>query len=138
MSNWKMTLVRMIYRKEQVKGQAEIRDHEGQFKFAFYTLELPWMDNAVRKSCIPAGNYTCRRRESQKYGHHWHVQDVEGRTLILIHHGNYHSDTLGCILVGRNLKDINGDGLLDTTDSIATMRQLRQMLPDTFELEIIS
>lgn len=137
MSNWKVTLTRMIYRAEQVKGMAEVRDALGKFRMAFYTLELPWMDNQVRRSCIPAGTYTCKRRQSQKYGHHWHVQDVEGRSLILIHHGNFNHETLGCILVGRDLVDLNGDGLLDTTASVATMNELRKLLPDEFELEII-
>lgn len=138
MSNWKVMLVRAAYNDKQVKGMAEVRDGDGKFRFAFYTLELPWMDNAVRKSCIPHGTYECRRRNSPKYGHHWHVQDVEGRSLILIHHGNYNHETMGCILVGRDLVDLNGDGLLDTTASAATMNELRKLLPDSFQLEIIS
>lgn len=137
MSKWKVMLVRAAYNDKQVKGMAEVRDAEGKFRFAFFTLELPWMDNERRRSCIPHGTYNCVRRTSQKYGHHWHVQDVEGRSLILIHHGNYHHETLGCILVGRELVDLNRDGLLDTTASVATMNELRRILPDTFELEII-
>jgi len=138
MNEWLITLTRMIYRAEQVKGMAEVRDDKGVFRFAFCTLELPWLDNAIRKSCIPAGVYYCVKRWSKKYGDHWLIQDVAGRTLILIHHGNYNSDTLGCILVGKEFKDINGDGLLDLTDSIATMNALRKIMPDKFKLEIIS
>lgn len=130
-------LVRMIHRPEQVKGMAEIRDAEGKFRFSFFTLELPWLDNAVRKSCIPKGTYTCEKWMSAKFGHCWQVMDVEGRSYILIHSGNYNTHTLGCILVGKNLVDLNGDGLLDTTESTATMNTLRALLPDKFELEII-
>lgn len=137
MSNWRMVLTRMAYGDKQVTGMAEVRDALGAFRLALYTLELPWLDNQVRKSCIPYGIYRCRKRWSKKYGHHWEVLDVDGRVLILIHHGNYHHDTLGCILVGRSLKDLNRDGLLDTTDSVATMNELRAILPDEFELEII-
>lgn len=137
MSNWKMTLTRMIYRIEQVKGMAEVRDPLGVFKFMFCTLELPWLDNAVRKSCIPFGIYRCKKRWSKTYGWHWEVLDVHGRSLILIHFGNFNFNTLGCILPGEEFKDLNGDGLLDITNSKKVMKQLLELLPDEFELEII-
>lgn len=97
--------------------------------FQCKTLELPWLDNAQNISCIPAGDYVCKRRHSVRYGHHFKVEsrhggEVRGRENILIHYGNFHRDILGCILLGRDHIDINADGYRDVTSSRATMRQL--------------
>lgn len=108
----------------------------GQIVFECMTLELPWRNNERRVSCVPDGTYQCIKRTSPKYGHHWHLQDVPNRSLILIHSGNYNHHTLGCILVGKEFKDMNKDGLEDVTASVATMNELRKLLTDKFELEI--
>ena len=104
--------------------------------FDCYTLELPWLDNKKRVSCIPNGTYKCVKRVSEKYGHHWHVTNVKNRSLILIHSGNFYDQTLGCILVGKSLVDIDKDGLTDVSSSNPTMNKLRSILPDEFELTI--
>lgn len=75
----------------------------------FATLELPWRDNSVSKSCIPEGTYRMRKRASTvirrstggEYSEGWEVCDVPDRTFIMIHPGNWTSDTDGCLLVGR-------------------------------------
>lgn len=67
------------------------------------TLELPWRENKSQISCIPCGTYPVVFREDpgSKYAYrHLHVQDVPGRSWILVHIGNYPEDTLGCILPG--------------------------------------
>lgn len=101
-----------------------------------YTLELPWLANDRRISCIPAGEYQVVERQSPKYGKHWHLLNVPSRELILIHSGNYHTHTLGCILVGSHLADMNNDGLCDVANSAATMNKLRAILPTSFNIEI--
>lgn len=121
---------------KQTNGVAEVVDADGNIIQEFHTLELPYRDNQRRISCIPHGKYKCVKRVSQKYGHHWHVLDVENRSLILIHSGNFHTHTLGCILVGFGTKDINNNGLCDVTRSIECMNWLRANMPDEFELEI--
>ena len=73
------------------------------------TLEPPWRDNLRDKSCIPTGQYLCRRYDSQKYkvpclG----LADVPGRDYISIHYGNRVTDTDGCILVGTYCGEIGG------------------------------
>lgn len=100
------------------------------------TLELDWDNNLTRTSCIPQGCYQVRPRFSDKYGNHFHVKNVKDRSLILIHHGNYHKDILGCILVGKGLSDINKDGRLDVTNSKKAMDMLLEMYPNGFDLEI--
>ncbi len=100
--------------------------------FSCYTLEKPWLDNKINVSAIPDGTYIAKRRHSEKYGHHWILQDVPGRSLILIHIGNYPTDTKGCILVGTYA----GDGKPSVWESRITMNKLRELLPDEFEIVI--
>ncbi len=104
--------------------------------FSFWTLELPWLNNQQYVSCIPAGRYKCRKRYSKKYGWHFHILGVPGRSYILIHFGNYFHDTEGCILVGMTIADIDGDGYRDVTHSKQTMMRLNEILPGEFNVVI--
>lgn len=99
-------------------------------------LELPDLQNERRVSRIPSGVRCCVKRWSKKYGWHYHVTDVEGRTWILIHFGNYKDDTSGCILLGSDFIDINGDGHMDVSNSKNTMNLLNSLAPDSFTLVI--
>lgn len=71
----------------------------------FATLELPWLENIRRQSCIPEGVYKLRKRYSpvvqrssgQEFANGWEVTDVPDRTYIMCHVANYTSDLLGCI-----------------------------------------
>lgn len=77
--------------------------------FSCFTLELPWRDNQRSISCIPAGEYIVKTRQSPRFGLVFHVQNVEGRTYILFHSGNYAGDvhkgwkthSEGCLLFGK-------------------------------------
>lgn len=100
------------------------------------TMELPWKNNRSRISCIPKGTYKVIRRKSAKYGNHFHILDVNSRSYILIHSANYYYQLLGCVGVGKAHIDINGDGLLDITDSKKTMAKLLKDLPKEFELVV--
>jgi hypothetical protein len=98
------------------------------------TCEDPWNQNKRQVSCIPKGIYNVIKRNSPKYKDHWHVQDVPGRDLILIHAGNTIDDTLGCILVGRAFSHLGK--LPSVMQSKEAMSELRAKLPDQFTLEI--
>jgi hypothetical protein len=106
--------------------------------FSCCTLELPWKDNRRSASCIPTGDYKCAKRWSEKYKNHFHVQHVPGRQYILIHQGNYYTQTEGCILVGTAHTDINLDGHRDVISSRTTMMRLVQTAPDGFDLRVVS
>lgn len=73
------------------------------------TLEPPEKGNEVNVSCIPAGQYMCRRVESPRFGTTFELRDVPGRSDILFHPGNVSSDSRGCILLGRNFGFLRGD-----------------------------
>ena len=63
-----------------------------------YTIELPWLENQRRISCIPEGEYILQPRFSPKFGWHLHLMNVPGRDLILIHPANdAKKELLGCI-----------------------------------------
>lgn len=64
------------------------------------TLELPWLENEKQKSCIPTGQYHASRWYSPRFKNCWLLHDVPGRSEILIHTGNFVTDTSGCVLVG--------------------------------------
>ena len=131
----KIQIVRKKYEDVQTLGEGVVVE-KNEVLFSFKTLELPWLDNQRKISCIPKGYYLVKKRYSKKYGHHFHITEVEGRTWILIHFGNYYRDTLGCILVGKTLADIDGDGYRDVTHSKQTMNRLNELLPNEFDLWI--
>ena len=53
-----------------------------------YTTELPWRNNLSQKSCIPVGEYICALVKSPKFGKVYGVQNVQGRSNVLIHPAN--------------------------------------------------
>ncbi len=57
-----------------------------------HTLELPWRDNKPQKSCIPLGTYTCAIVQSPKFGKIYGIQNVPGRSNVLIHSANLAGD----------------------------------------------
>lgn len=62
------------------------------------TIELPWLENAQRISCIPEGTYILKKRYSPKFKWHFEVLGVKGRSNILIHPANDALKELkGCI-----------------------------------------
>ena len=63
-----------------------------------YTIELPWLGNQMRISCIPEGDYFLQLRFSPKFRWHFQLMNVPGRDLILIHPANDAKlELLGCI-----------------------------------------
>lgn len=138
----KAVITRLQSDDKQTLGTFTLFDDTDEV-FNAKTLELPWLDNQKNISCIPTGRYLCQRRSSQKYSDHFIIRDlsgdhVTGRKWILIHAGNYHSQIEGCVLVGRDHIDINGDGLKDVTSSRATLRLLNQAAQGShFLLEVI-
>jgi len=120
----------------QTLGNLYVLDENSSSKFQCATLELSWKKNKKYISCIPLGEYRVIKHISPKFGECFWIQDVESRSEILIHKGNFYSDILGCILVGADFIDIDNDGILDVTSSGDTMDRLLEILPSKFDLEI--
>ena len=100
-------------------------------------LELPWLDNVRRKSCIPEGEYRVVAHKSPKFGACFWVRDVPGRSEILIHPANYTRQLLGCLAPGLDFGDIDGDGVIDVKSSRKAMDKLLTTLPREFTLQIL-
>jgi len=65
------------------------------------TLEPPDRENKRSISNIPGPqHYWCKRRMS-RWGETFEVENVEDRTGILFHPGNFVENTEGCILLGE-------------------------------------
>jgi hypothetical protein len=98
------------------------------------TMELPWQDNISNISCIPTGVYKVRLDYSPKHGRVLPcILNVPNRTNIEIHNGSYPSDTLGCVLCGRNTVK----GML-TSSRFLTNMLVNLLTPQTdIEIEIV-
>ena len=105
-------------------------------KYQCLTLELPYRDNKPNISSIPKGKYNVVKRWSKKYKDHFHILDVPNRSYILIHPANYVSELRGCIAVGKDFRDINFDGSLDTINSREALKDLLNILPNKFTIEL--
>ncbi|WP_010136510.1 DUF5675 family protein [Ochrovirga pacifica] len=90
------------YYKEGTNGALFIKE-----QFFGFCIELPWLDNRRNVSCVPEGVYVLKARYSQKFGHHLILENVQNRTLILIHPANDALQELrGCIAPVTGLSGI--------------------------------
>lgn len=136
----RLLLNRYDHDDKQTIGGLHLLDINDKIIRRWDCLELPFKDNQRRVSCIPTGIYKARKHKSPKFGQTLWLQDVPNRSEILIHSGNYHTQILGCILIGTDLSDINNDGYLDVTNSKKAMRELLNELKqvDAVMIEIIN
>lgn len=131
------TLVREQENNLQIIGTLLIYDGFGNLLTTLRSLELADKSNKIHESCIPLGKYDCEQYISQKYGRAVRVLDVERRTAIAIHVGNYHWQTKGCLLMGQEIRDIDNNGLVDVAKSMAAMRELYETCFEVFQLTVI-
>ena len=94
-----LLLIRDTFSKESTIGELFINGER-----ICDTLENPWQDNQRNVSCIPEGVYPVRLRTARESATrdylHLLVQEVPNRDFILVHRGNFPSQTQGCLLVG--------------------------------------
>lgn len=66
-----------------------------------YILEPPKRENERGLSCIPTGQYICKRYDSKKYLRPClEIHNVPGRDYISMHYGNTAKNTKGCLITG--------------------------------------
>ena len=104
----------------------------------FQCIERPWKNNKVRESCIPVGTYKALpldRSGSGKYIDVWHIQDVEGRTEILIHAGNLVSHSLGCVIIGSERGELGGEAaVLGSKKALDKLNEVTNRQPFTLQI----
>jgi hypothetical protein len=101
-------------------------------------LERPWEFNQANESCLPAGAYVVKRHYSKKYNDKnlaWIIEDVTGRTGMLIHVGNTIDQSKGCALPGIYFDEYNGKpAVKDSRKALSKLQMITNGEP--FELII--
>jgi hypothetical protein len=109
-----------------------------------FVMELPWRENASQISCIPNGIYIVKIRQSPKFGTIFHITNVENRSVILMHWGQFGGDkskgwmshTLGCVLLGKS-RGIFKNQRAIINSRIAVTEFMRIMKNEPFKLTIL-
>jgi len=104
-----------LYDDQNLNGKIDDGD-----VFLCHTLELSYKNNQKNISSVPEGEYTLRGRRSAKFKKHQILENVPGRSYILIHAGNYPRNTQGCILPGM------GKGRNTVTSSRVALKGLNR------------
>lgn len=115
-----LTLQRDIDTGNETIGTLHI---EGADLPVLYTVERPWLNNKPRASCIPAGTYRFVPHNGTKFKNVWRLENVPGRSAILIHIGNTANAVIGCIAVGLRRAKFGGrPGVADSSKAINLLR----------------
>lgn len=131
-------IIRNPDQTKEVTGQIAAVNESGAI-LKLFTMERPWLNNQNEISCIPPGKYSVIKVPATHIPYpHFAVENVPDRAGICIHKANYVIQLEGCVAVGMELKDINGDGLLDTVSSGQAFDLLFAHMPDSFELEVVN
>lgn len=105
------------------------------------SLERPWRNNIPNESCIPTGEWLCKRHISPKYGETFEIVDLPGRTDVLFHWGNFWQNTLGCILLGEKydkiVNKLNGSIQNGIGESGVAFREFMEKLSGESEFRLI-
>ena len=117
-------------------GRLLLVDNKNNLIIQLQTLERPWVFNERKVSCIPTGTYLVKRHNSPKFGQCFKIQDVKGRSDILIHSGNVVTDTLGCILVGLSSGFVDDNNTAMVTNSRKAMAVLLAVVDKEIVLHI--
>lgn len=140
--------MKRVYLKDRTLGSIYMPDETLICK----TLELPWLENKRKISCIMEGKYLVTYsdpvqgddpntpedesggRQYRPYAHYI-VHNVPGRSGILIHRGRTPAWSLGCITVGGRFGNYNTpEPTLE--DSAEKLRWMVNTLPKKFWLQI--
>ena len=119
-----------------VTGKLLLLDNKNNLILQLRTLERPWVFNERKISCIPSGTYLVKRHISPKFGQCFKIQDVKGRSDILIHSGNVVNDTLGCVLVGLTSGTVNDSDTAMVYSSRKAMAVLLALIDKEIVLQI--
>ena len=124
----RIQIIRLTYGNKQTIGRLMLLNDDDRIIKSYWTMELLWKDNQRNVSCIPENTYTAVKHRSPKFGDSLWLPNVTDRSEILVHPANYYHDLLGCIGVGNDLKDIDGDKLMDITDSRNAVQELLSLI----------
>ena len=133
--------IMLIYRfdEDEDRTLSQIQLYTGSFlAHELRGLELPDRNNQPGVSRILAGHYIAIPIERPE-GRGWALwlQNVPGRSEILVHVANFVRQILGCIIPGIKHKDIDKDGIIDVANSGEAMQIIKDWVGDSEQVEII-
>jgi hypothetical protein len=127
--NLKVIINRFKIRDDYTLGHCYVKFGEGDSIYIGCSLERGWLDNQSNISCVPEGTYSLRYEHSPRFRKFlWELYDVPGRSECKFHAANYWRQLNGCIALGANHKDIDGDGDPDVTSSLLTMKKFHNVM----------
>lgn len=133
----RMLIERYPSSESQTLGNIFILNELGGIEYECVSLELPWKNNERNISCIQKGIYTGVIHYSPNFGKCIWIQNVEGRSEILIHSANFNRELKGCISPGLDFRDIDNDNYLDVVYSRKALDNILKYVNDKIEIEII-
>ena len=98
------------------------------------TLEDYKYGNIRNMSCIPTGQYLCKRYSSSKFPNTFKVVSVPERSGILFHIGNNTNDTEGCVLLGSEFN--YDDNKITIKESTKAFNKFIDLLEDEKEFRL--
>lgn len=132
----RVVVLRTIPKPDRLLGYLSVFD-AGVKVLDQVTLELPWKGNRKQESCIPAGLYKINPEKHATKGLVLRLESVPGRSGVLMHKGCFPRNTLGCVLVGTEFADLDGDKVWDAADSRKAMKALFDLITEPALLQIV-
>lgn len=132
----KILIERYSHEENQTIGNLYLVDEYNHIIRKWHSLELPDKNNKRRVSRILEGTYVAKKHVSPKFDNCLWIPRVPNRSEILIHAGNFYTDILGCILIGKDLSDINNDGIIDVVNSKVALDELLDLIGSEITIEI--
>ena len=120
-----MILERFAYSPLGTFGRLVVGDLE------LITVERPWLNNEVRRSCVPEGEYTLEAHESSRYKDTWAIVgetvshwpgEGKQRSTCVFHVVNSSDDVKGCIAPGMHLNE-NAWGVVSSRIAMDALRK---------------
>src|SRR5690606_5879157 len=101
------------------------------------SLERGWKNNQNNVSCAPEGTYDLVLEYSPRFKKDlWELYGVPNRKEIKFHNANYWRELEGCIALGLQFKDIDGDGDPDITSSGPTMKKFHELMKGNLKTKV--
>ena len=116
-----VVIVRAWADKRVTLGMLTVRGVEHD---PIFTLENP-LRETDKDSRIPPGNYLCVPYDGAIHKKVYLLKNVPGRSAILLHTGNFESETEGCILLGDEIGMFSGEpAIMDSKKAFERFRKL--------------
>lgn len=119
-------------------GYCYIKKGSCEEEYVGCTLERGWRDNKSNISCVPEGSYDLKLEYSPRFKKDlWELYGVPNRSECKFHAANYWRQLNGCIALGSEHTDIDGDGDPDVKSSRIVMKEFHKLMSDDKIAKII-